>query len=250
MGSLAAGIDGAGGDNGTGVLGHGWPPESLPDEGEGPVNTWLTGQFGVYLTHKLQLVEHQSQPASLSQLTRSPAQSLPPTSYLNASESRSSPHLTLRPGNWELVQQPVTYSTDASHLAFLIRLLLAALRRVHTGRRSDAEAWRKRSAKPLAPIHSHVKPLCRSHRTLKRRATPQLPSAVKRSLITAEVCDIMSNARRFGVATASGVNSQAPARQGLALPPRFGVASASGVNPALMRRTTQFENHCATQGRP
>ncbi|CAB1419225.1 unnamed protein product [Pleuronectes platessa] len=50
-------------------------------------------------------------------------------------------------------------------------------------------------------------------------------------LITAEVCDIISNARRFGVATASGVTSQAPARQGLA-PPRFGVASASGVNPA------------------
>ncbi|CAB1424159.1 unnamed protein product, partial [Pleuronectes platessa] len=35
-------------------------------------------------------------------------------------------------------------------------------------------------------------------------------------LITAEVCDIISNARRFGVATASGVTSQAPARQGLA----------------------------------
>ncbi|CAB1441206.1 unnamed protein product, partial [Pleuronectes platessa] len=51
------------------------------------------------------------------------------------------------------------------------------LRRVHTGRGSDADAWRKRSAKPLAPIHSHVKPLCRSHRTLKRRATPRLPSA-------------------------------------------------------------------------
>ncbi|CAB1414737.1 unnamed protein product [Pleuronectes platessa] len=46
-------------------------------------------------------------------------------------------------------------------------------------------------------------------------------------LITAEVCDIISNARRFGVATASGVTSQAPARQGLALTPRFGVASAS-----------------------
>ncbi|CAB1431417.1 unnamed protein product [Pleuronectes platessa] len=45
----------------------------------------------------------------------------------------------------------------------------------------DAKAWRKRSAKPLAPIHIHVKPLCRSHRTLKRRATPRLPSAVKRS---------------------------------------------------------------------
>ncbi|CAB1437979.1 unnamed protein product [Pleuronectes platessa] len=47
------------------------------------------------------------------------------------------------------------------------------LRRVHTGRGSDAKAWRKRSANPLAPIHSHVKPLCRSHRTLKRRATPR-----------------------------------------------------------------------------
>ncbi|CAB1445574.1 unnamed protein product [Pleuronectes platessa] len=53
-----------------------------------------------------------------------------------------------------------------------------------------------------------------------------------RRLITAAVCDIISNARRFGVATASGVTSQAPARQGLALTPRFGVASASGVNPA------------------
>ncbi|CAB1457382.1 unnamed protein product [Pleuronectes platessa] len=35
---------------------------------------------------------------------------------------------------------------------------LTALRRVHTGRGSDAEARRKRSANPLAPIHSHVKP--------------------------------------------------------------------------------------------
>ncbi|CAB1442475.1 unnamed protein product, partial [Pleuronectes platessa] len=34
-------------------------------------------------------------------------------------------------------------------------------------------------------------------------------------LITAEVCDIISNARRFGVATASGVTSQAPARPGI-----------------------------------
>ncbi|CAB1416979.1 unnamed protein product [Pleuronectes platessa] len=47
-----------------------------------------------------------------------------------------------------------------------------------------------------------------------------------------EIYTIYSNARRFGVATASGVTSQAPARQGLALTPRFGVASASGVNPA------------------
>ncbi|CAB1429345.1 unnamed protein product [Pleuronectes platessa] len=30
--------------------------------------------------------------------------------------------------------------------------------RVHTGRGSDGEARRKRSANPLAPIHSHVKP--------------------------------------------------------------------------------------------
>ncbi|CAB1414306.1 unnamed protein product [Pleuronectes platessa] len=91
-------------------------------------------------------------------------------------------------------------------------------RRVHTGRGSDAKAWRWRSAKPLAPIHSHVKPLCWSHRTLKHRATPRLPSSDRFGveLITAEVCDIISNARRFGVATASGVNSQAPARQGLA----------------------------------
>ncbi|CAB1449761.1 unnamed protein product [Pleuronectes platessa] len=35
---------------------------------------------------------------------------------------------------------------------------LTALRRVHTGRGSDAEARRRRSANPLAPIHSHVKP--------------------------------------------------------------------------------------------
>ncbi|CAB1431963.1 unnamed protein product [Pleuronectes platessa] len=63
-----------------------------------------------------------------------------------------------------------------------------------------------------------------SHRTRKRRGSE--------ALITAEVCDIISNARRFGVATASGVTSQAPARQGLALTPRFGVAPASGVNPA------------------
>ncbi|CAB1421036.1 unnamed protein product [Pleuronectes platessa] len=56
-------------------------------------------------------------------------------------------------------------------------------------------------------------------------------------LITAEVCDIISNARRFGVATASGVTSQAPARQGLALTPRFRIASASGVNPASEEET-------------
>ncbi|CAB1444004.1 unnamed protein product, partial [Pleuronectes platessa] len=55
-------------------------------------------------------------------------------------------------------------------------------------------------------------------------------------LITAAVCDIISNARRFGVATASGVTSQAPACQGLALTPRFGIASASGVNQLVQRR--------------
>ncbi|CAB1439836.1 unnamed protein product [Pleuronectes platessa] len=61
-------------------------------------------------------------------------------------------------------------------------------------------------------------------------------------LITAEVCDIISDARRFGVATVSSVTSQAPARQGLAFTPRFGVASASGVNPAGQ------ENDYAKQG--
>ncbi|CAB1456584.1 unnamed protein product [Pleuronectes platessa] len=64
-----------------------------------------------------------------------------------------------------------------------------------------------------------------SHRTRKRRRSV--------ALITAEVCDIISNARHLGVATASGVNSQAPARQGLALTPRFGVASASGYDFCL-----------------
>ncbi|CAB1413780.1 unnamed protein product [Pleuronectes platessa] len=93
--------------------------------------------------------------------------------------------------------------------------------------------------------------------TRKRRATPRLPSGVKRSfrrrvyffrltraLITAEVCEVISNARRFGGATASGVNSQAPARQGLALTPHFCGASASDVLEISLNASDQRISCC------
>ncbi|CAB1423972.1 unnamed protein product [Pleuronectes platessa] len=44
-----------------------------------------------------------------------------------------------------------------------------AAARPYAGFTPDTEAT-PTATKPLAPIHSHVKPLCRSHRMLKRRA--------------------------------------------------------------------------------
>lgn len=46
MGQLAAGTHVACRHKGPGILAHGEPPESLFNECDGAMNTWMTGQLG------------------------------------------------------------------------------------------------------------------------------------------------------------------------------------------------------------